>query len=162
MGYAPRDLLHSWNCTCDCMQIQNLWGTSLSISTGRMIVGISANTCRFCKVVPALRVARSDLLYSVSLWQLYPFLLTCWVQERWRSLTRLHKHAAHMFDASPSHVSCSIHPSWCLGLILCNFIQYNVSVYHIIIMYKLLYSGVIYTVHVPCTHCLCLVPGAMP
>ena len=80
-----------------------------------MIVGILANPWWCCRVLSASwQGVRPNSCRS--LWPLYPFLLTCWMQEEWWSLTSPHKHAARMFDAPSSHVSCSMHSSGYLSM----------------------------------------------
>ena len=112
MGYVPCGLLYPWSCTeRDCVQIWIFWGTSQQ----RMIVGIWANPWRRCVVVHASwRVVKPTTCRW--LWRLYPFLLTCWILEGWRSLTQPREHAVRTLDTSLFHVSCSKHPSGCFGM----------------------------------------------
>ena len=82
---------------------------------GRIIVGIWVNPWQRCMVV-------HNSWWGVKptscrwLWWLYPFLLTCWILEGWKSLAQPHEHAVRTLNTSLFHVSCSKHPSGCLGM----------------------------------------------
>ena len=72
---------------------------------------------RCCMVVHALRWGVKPISCRWP-WRLYPFLLTCWVLEGWRSLAQSHKHAVCTLDTSLFHVSCSKNAPGYLGMMV--------------------------------------------